>query len=529
MSGGPTHPDVEQREIERAGGFDLVAAPRDWTAARVEAWLDWADGLAGDHPAIDLPEALRPESPLDPALGGGPDRYARRAAAWGLALKLLDAESALAFRDAILASLLAGEAAPASALACGVRVNPLAGPETAAPPEPVTDIGDIEFGRVVQAHLATARAAEAARAGADAIARALQAVISAITRCEGEAAACADPLRNPALGRAARAALQAGASEALVLNAIALARAGETVWAQDAALPAAALGPLVLSAAPEMAEAMSPEANRAALAAWETGRVILALGRRDAETAQRALAAPRAAINLAAFEAGAELDLEALQRAVWLWTLALEIEASAGFAADPAAAARRHAWRPLGLTLAGVSESLVRQGLAYNSDAGRKTAQGLHALVTSAALTASADLAKILGPYPEFAGEREARLLPLKAKPFAAALKAAKTHGLRHSEVTGLYADPELSLRLGGASLGSEPCAGPIAWAQTDDGVLLPHLSPAARLGLIALGADPEAAERHLLGEGVLAEAPHVNPTNLQAKGFTDHEIGLAE
>jgi ribonucleoside-diphosphate reductase alpha chain len=530
MSGGPKHPDVEQREIERADGFDLVVAPRDWTAARIEAWLDWADGLASDYPAIDLPPALQPESPLaDPALGGGPDRYARRAAAWGLALGLLDDESALAFRDAVLASLLAGEAAPARALASGARINPLAGPETTAPVETVTDIGDIEFGRVVQAHLASARASEAARVGAEAIARALQAVIGAITRCEGEAAACADPLRNPALGRAARAARETGADDALILRAIALARAGETHWSQDAALPPPVPAPLVLSAAPEMAEAMSPEANRAALAAWETGRVVLALGRRDAEAAQRALDAPRAAINLLAFEAGAELDLEALQRAVWLWTLALEIEASAGFAADPAAASRRHAWRPLGLTLAGVSESLVRQGLGYGTDDGRKAAQGLHALVTSAALTASADLAKTLGPYPEYAGEREARLLPLKAKPFAAALKAAKAHGLRHSEVTGLYADPELSLRLGGAGLGCEPWSGPIARAETDDGVLLPHLSPVARLGLIALGADPEAAERHLLGDGVLAEAPHVNPTSLQAKGFTDHEIGLAE
>ena len=60
------------------------------------------------------------------------------------------------------------------------------------------------------------------------------------------------------------------------------------------------------------------------------------------------------------------------------------------------------------------------------------------ALVTNAALLASADLAKALGPYPEFAGEREARVAPLKAKPFAAALKAAKAHGLRHSAATHL-------------------------------------------------------------------------------------------
>jgi ribonucleoside-diphosphate reductase alpha chain len=525
-------PEFEQREIERAGGVDLVVAPRDWTAARVEAWLDWGEALAADYPppyfVRALPEALAPDSPLDPALGGGPDRYARRTAAWGLALGLMDAEAALAFRDSLRESLLAGEAAPARALAFGVRMNPFASPESAAPAETIVGLGDIEFGRAVEAHLAQVRSEQAARAGADSVARALQVVVSAVSRCEGEASACADPLRNPALGRAARAALQAGASEALVLNAIALARAGETRWTAEAPLPAP-IEPLILSDARESAEAMSPEAHKAALAAWETGAVILAMDRRGAEAVQRAIDAPRAAINLLAFEAGDQLDLEALQRAVWLWTLALEIECSAGFTGDPASAARRQAFRPLGLTLAGVPESLARQGLAYASEPGRKAAQGLFALVTSAALFASADLAQTLGAYPEFANEREARLLPLKAKPFTAALKAAKAQGLRHAEVTGLYPDPELSLRLGGCSLGVQPWSGPVAFAETADGVLLPHLSPAARAGLVALGADPEAAERHILGEGALAEAPHINPASLAAKGFTDHEVGLAE
>jgi ribonucleoside-diphosphate reductase alpha chain len=519
--------DREQREIERARGVDLVFAPRDWTAARVEAWLDWGEALAADYPAIDLPEALRPDSALDPMLGGGPDRYARRAAAWGLALRLFDAEGALAFREAILASLLAGEAAPARTLASGARVHPFAGAETAPAADHLADLGDIEFAETIERHLQAMRGAEAAAAGAESLGRALQAVMSAVARCEGEAAACADPLRNPALARAARTAREAGAPDALILKAVGLARAGERLWS-DAAPAAALPAPLALSAGRDVVEAMSPEAARAALAAWETGRVVLAFGRRDAEAAQRALDAPRAALNLAAFGPAQALDLEALDRAVWLWTLALEIETACGFCADPAAAGRRHAWRPLGLTMAGLHDWLAAQGLAYGSPAGCKAAQDLLAGVTAAALAASADLAKALGPYAEFAGERDARLAPLKAKPLAGALKAARTHGLRHSELTGLYADPELSLRLG-AALGAEPWSGPLALAETEDGQILPHLAPAARAGLIALGADPIAAERHLLGEGELSEAPGVNHAALQAKGFTAHEIGLVE
>jgi ribonucleoside-diphosphate reductase alpha chain len=514
---------LDQREIERAGGVTLALAPRDWTAARVEAWLDWGDALAGDYPAVDLPEPLQPTSDIDPALGGGPDRYARRAAAWGLALGLFDAPAALRFRAALLHSLLSGEAAPARTPAGGARVHPFAGAETPPPPETLVDLGDIEFAAATGAHVAAHRAAQAAQAGEQAVSRALQAVMSAVTRCEGEPAACADPLRNPALGRAARGARDAGAPDAMILQAIALARAGETVW--TATSPAGGgggprsggEGMLVLSAVRDAAEAMTPEAARAALAAWETGAVTLAFDRRGAEAVQRAFDAPRAALT-----AGAGADT------VRLWTLALEIETAAGFCADPAAAARRHAFRPLGLTLAGVHEHLAAQGLAYASDAGRKAAQGLYADLTAAALLASADLARTLGPYAEYPGDRDARLEPLKAKPFAAALKAAKAHGLRHSEVTGLYADPELSLRLG-KTIGAQPWTGPLTLAETDDGALMPHLSPEAMSGLKALGIDAQAAERRLLGEASLAEAPAIDHAALTAKGFTDHEIGLAE
>jgi ribonucleoside-diphosphate reductase alpha chain len=326
-------------------------------------------------------------------------------------------------------------------------------------------------------------------------------------------------MSNAALGRAARAAREAGAPDALILRAIALARAGETVWSEAAfAVPAPA--PLVLSAARDVVQASGPESARAALAAWETSAVILSFERRDAEAAQRALAAPRAALTLATFAAPGGIDAARLAEAVRLWVTALEIETP-----------EDSAWRPLGLTLAGLHDHLVARGLAYGSPAGRKAAQGVLAVAASAAVCASADLALKLGPYAEFSVERDARLDALKAAgPFLApGLKAARAHGLRHSELIGLYSDPELSLRLGGAPLGPEPWTGPLTLAETDDGVLLPHLSPATAAGLRSLSADLASAERWLLGEGDLAEAPAVNHATLALRGFTEHEIGLAE
>jgi len=494
---------MELRDIERASGLDLVLAPRDWTVARIDAWLDWAEGLAGDYPTVELPDALRPDAPFDPVLAEGPDRYARRIAAWGLALGLFDTEdAALVFRAQLFDSIVSGEAAPA-------------GLERPAAAEAIADLSDIEFGAIVDAHLSVARRAQAAAAGATAVAAKLQAVMSAVQRCEGEAGACADPLRNAALGRAAGAAREAGAPDALIRSAIALAHAGERAWIDDGAEAPASPPPLLLSTARTVAEAASPQAYRAALAAWETGGVVLAFTRRDAEAAQRALSAPRAAIAVTRIEA------ERLPQVVRLWTLALEIEAATRSSAGPS----------LGLTLAGIGEHLAARGLAYSAAEGRAAAQALLAVASAAALEASADLAHRLGPYAEFAAERAARLEALKERgpAFAQSLKAAKAHGLRHAEVMGLYSDPALSLRLGGLTLGAEPWGGPLTVAETEDGALLPHLSAEAVAGLRTLGIDPAAAEQRLLGQGDLSEAPGIDYAALMAKGFTAHEIGLAE
>ena len=67
-------PIVAPMQVERTRATASVLAPQGWTGARVEAWLDWAQNLPTDYPAIDLPEGLGPDQPFDPALDEGPDR-----------------------------------------------------------------------------------------------------------------------------------------------------------------------------------------------------------------------------------------------------------------------------------------------------------------------------------------------------------------------------------------------------------------------------------------------------------------------
>ncbi|HYF21996.1 MAG TPA: ribonucleotide reductase [Caulobacteraceae bacterium] len=540
-------PDREVRRIERPDAVIEVVAPRDWPDARVEAWLDWAATLPEDFPNL-APDALSPEAEADPLLGGGSARYARRLAAWGFALGLFDTtEDAVVFADELFASIAQGRAAPGAQRPSGFRIHPIAQDRLPAVAEPrPVGLSDLELGAAVGRRLAEARGAEAARAAAEQLAARLDAVRDSVSRCEGDARACADPSRNPALARAARAAREAGASDALILRAVAAAR-GEAPWTAPAAEDRPR-GLLVVQGGRDLAEAGAPEALTVAAAGAETGEIVLAFDPRDADAVMRAEAAPRAALNLSAFldDEGA-FDLPAFEATARLWAAALEIEVSCGFSACEQDALARSAWRPLALTLAGLSDLLVREGQAYGSDEGRATAAALQGLTQAAALAASAEFAARLHPHPEYEGEREARLAgiagaaealaPLTDDPVAAravelyrgALAAAERAGLRNAGVVGLYDDAEMALRLGTSGLGAAPFAGPVGAAETADGEIVRVLNEPAAAALRRAGTDLDEAQAWLLGRRTLDGAPHVNATTLKAKGFTDFELEAVE
>ncbi len=504
-------PELQDRLIELPFGFAQVLAPADWTQARIEAWLD-GRGLVPDPDEIAEGSVLK----------GVPQIYANHLAGSGMVAGLFDTPAdASRFRDDLVATMIGGLAAPGEPrrLSAATHLEPV-------------DLAAMEFDAAVSHHLGLSRRNAAIADAVEATTSRLQAVMDAISRCEGDAEACADPARNAALGRAGRAAREAGVSDRLIAEAIALARRGESQWAAAAA-PTGLTPLLALHAERAGVEAGGAESHRAATAAWETGRVILTFDPRDAEAALRAEAAPRAAVNAARFQSEAGFDIEDFAAAIRLWTLALDLE----LGGHPAA------HRSLGLTLAGVAECLTMRGLAYDSDAGRAAAADLFALASAASLAASADLAA-MGAYGDFENDREARLASITsrakacsaqpegraaARLFAEAARTAKRLGLRNAETTGVFADPALSLRLGGVGLGASPANGPVVINETSDGRTWRSLSPAAVAGVASLGADLEAVTAVLLGYRDLTGAPHIHPAALRDRGFTDHEIDAVQ
>ena len=333
---------IERRMLERASRVVEVLAPPAWTNARLEAWLDW---LGED---ADLPAAVF--------------RYAESLVAKGDAKGLFEtARARAAFRRDLGAAMLAGKIAISDP-----RLD-------VAPPVLVTD--EVKARAALSALRARRRGAKAARAAVGQLGGRLQAVMDSILRCEGDPAACADPNKNANLARSAEAARAGGATDAMIMDAIDLAKAGESEW---------------IMVGPDHDDGGDPElvvvAESSALdalagAAWETGSVAAALNAAGATSLTAAWGGVRGAVSLPAFGLADAFDGEAFSAAVALLSTAL------------AAAADQ---RPASLGLAGVADWLAAQGAAYDSDEGRSAIRDIYRQAASACIASGARLASTL-------------------------------------------------------------------------------------------------------------------------------------
>ncbi|OYU70387.1 MAG: ribonucleotide reductase [Alphaproteobacteria bacterium PA2] len=411
-----------------------VLAPSAWSDARVESWLEWA----GENP--DLPSALF--------------RRADSIATQAEILGFIETDAHADFRRDLGAALASGRLAVS---------EPRSGELPRLAP---ADKGDLT--QALKSLRSERRGRAAAQAAALEVGRRLQAVMDAINRCEGDPAACADPMSNPTLARAVEAARTSGAPDALIVEAITLARGGESGW--DSALPSFTNDDVRIIAV-FTGEPDEDHADALAAAAWETGQVTAAFsGASSGRLAQRGKPS-RGALDVNAYGDGPDFDGEVFEADLRL--LAITLASQGG---------------PIALGLAGVADWLMAQGLAYDSHYGHKAVQDL----------------------------------------FARAREVVANLNLGDGGLA-VFDDPEIALRLGGVNAGAGPSTGPITIAQMEDGETLHLLSQQALRGAASLGIDPGQLREHILGARELSGAPGVNHQTLQARGFTDHEISAVE
>jgi len=118
-----------------------------------------------------------------------------------------------------------------------------------------------------------------------------------------------------------------------------------------------------------------------------------------------------ASLNLVKFlKEDGSFAIEDFREAVRLWITVLDITVS--MASYPSREIAEMTWRtrPLGLGYANLGALLMRLGLPYDSPQGRAVAAAITAIMTGEAYAQSAELARELGPFPEFARNRDAML-----------------------------------------------------------------------------------------------------------------------
>ena len=551
--------DLESRVIERAGTFTEVICPRDMTSARCEAWLDWGDSLSRNL-AGTLPSGtwLRDGDADSDAFGGAIADYAHRLSQWGLRLgHFTTPADASSFSEALEATMLSGLAAPALGVSSGSRVHPTAGDIIPPVPETAPLYLDDHSGRqALTRHLLDARARVLGETAQRQLAAALNEIDSAIHRAEGDYRASLK--HNTALARAAGRARRLGASDAMIARQIQLADADNLADWSAAQTPEPHVSRVcAVIAERDRVAAGDPFVVLAAEAALEAGGVHLVFDPRDAEAIEAQGFAARAAVNVEAFFTATGFDVEGFVDCVTLWSCALDIEAAVGFSASGEDALRRHALRPVALTLGGVAEAMMGAGIGMGDPAAIDYASHLYALMEAAAVNASAQLAGRLGAHEangpdggafgvksldraQTIDRLSARLYQITAlkghtelkghalELIQNALKLAKKTGLRNAQSTALFDDPELALRLG-VTIGDRFMLDLRAWLESDDGLLVPTLKASVIRGLQAVNADWGLVRTYLLGYRELTHSPHINTASLKSKGLTDFELHRLE
>lgn len=266
-------------------------------------------------------------------------------------------------------------------------------------------------------------------------------------------------------------------------------------------------------------------------------------------------ASPLATINLiACADNRGHINTAMFSHAARIASIMLDISVS--FAQYPSRAMTRRTLdtRPISLGFANFAPLITRMGYAYDSDEARSTAAALSALLTGEVCAVSAELAKELGAFHEFAKNRTPFLQWITARreqlireeaasrfhfeslPQPGLLEAAKraweigyikaeAYGVRNAQFTCVPPTSTIARMMDCATLGLSPLASLTRRDQK-------KLSADVTYGLTALGYSVgQIAEmwRYVCGTPSLAASPYINRATLSDKGFSEAQIAAVE
>jgi ribonucleoside-diphosphate reductase alpha chain len=276
-----------------------------------------------------------------------------------------------------------------------------------------------------------------------------------------------------------------------------------------------------------------------------------------------------ASLNLTSFyNMGGEkptFEIESYLHAIRLWTLTLEISVMMGQYPSKEIAQRSYDYRTLGLGYANLGGLLMSMGIAYDSPEGRALGGALAAIMTGASYSTSAEIASELGPFSEYARNKEPMLRVIRNHRHAAhgevknyegleilpvpldhqhcpipelsqkaiqvwdrALEMGEKYGYRNAQTTVIAPTGTIGLVMDCDTTGVEPDFALVKFKKLVGGGYFKIINRRVPHALKALGYSTDQIQNivdYAVGKGTLEGAPGVSFKSLKQKGFTDKEI----
>ncbi len=273
-----------------------------------------------------------------------------------------------------------------------------------------------------------------------------------------------------------------------------------------------------------------------------------------------------ASANLRKFfnESDNTFDVAGFEYSVRLWTTVLEISVLMAQFPSQEVAQLSYDYRTLGLGFANLGSMLMVSGIPYDSNEARGIAGAITAIMTGIAYKTSAEIAKIHGPFPRYAENREDMLrvmrnhraaaydadqayVGLSIKPHGikakdcpdymlkAACKAwddavelGEQYGYRNAQTTVIAPTGTIGLVMDCDTTGVEPDFALVKFKKLSGGgyfKIINQSVPQALANLKYTEAEQDAIIKYAVGSASFAGAPFINHQTLSEKGFIAEEI----
>ncbi len=261
-----------------------------------------------------------------------------------------------------------------------------------------------------------------------------------------------------------------------------------------------------------------------------------------------------ASINLVKLlDQDGNFDVEGFKHAAKLFIIAQEIAVDLASYPTESIAKNSHVYRTLGLGYANLGTLLMVSGVPYDSEKGRSIAAAITAIMTGQAYKTSAELASTLGPFEDYAKNRESMLRVMNKHRDAAykidvktcpsylleaareswdnAVSNGEKFGYRNAQTTVLAPTGTIGLLMDCDTTGIEPDFSIVKWKKLAGGGYFKIINQSIPRALQKLGyTEDEMLDMitYILGRGSLEGAPHVNLEALLKLGYTKDEIQAA-